>query len=135
MKKYLFTLMTGMLLVFAMGSCDNRTQLEIDIEEANAELPEDMGDGMVMTHCELVGNSVIYTIECDENEIVIEALKEAKAEMYEAMVQSLKEETDKDVKELYRLMKEENIDMKFKYVSKQSRDELIITIPAMNIPY
>ena len=86
MRKYLFTLIMGLMLVFAMSSCDNRTQLELGIEEANAELPEDMGNGMVMTHCELVGNSVIYTIECDENEIVMEALKEAKAEMYEVMV-------------------------------------------------
>jgi len=134
MKKYLFVLMMGLMLVFTISSCDNRTQLEVAVEDANSELPEDLGNGMVMTHCELVGNSVIYVIECDEEMISLDALEENKADLYNGTLEGLRKEADEDVKEYYSMLKEDNIDMKYKYIGKQSRNEVMVNIPASKLP-
>jgi len=93
--------------------------LEAAIEKANREMPNDLGDGLVMTNIGVTSSDLVFTIECDDDQADVTLLNTAKAEMKEAMIEMLKTD-DEDIKTLGKLAANTNRGLMFKYVGVPS---------------
>lgn len=93
--------------------------LKAGLLEARKELPNDLGDGLVMTDIDASLDDIVFTIECDDDQADVTLLNQAKAEMKEAMTEMLKAD-DEDIKMLGKLAVETNRGLMFKYVGVPS---------------
>ena len=106
--------------------------LKLGIKEANNNMPEDLGDGLTMKSIRLKDANLVYTIECDEDEVSIESLKLAKKEMKTAMVDMVKEGDD-DIIFICKALVRTNRGMDYKYVGDVSRESLTIHLTTQDL--
>ena len=106
--------------------------LKLGIKEADNNMPEDLGDGLTMKSIRLKDANLVYTIECDEDEVSIESLKLAKKEMKTAMVDMVKEGDD-DIIFICKALVRTNRGMDYKYVGDVSRESLTIHLTTQDI--
>jgi hypothetical protein len=106
--------------------------LKLGIKEADNNMPEDLGDGLTMKSIRLKDTNLVYTIECDEDEVSIESLKLAKKEMKTAMVDMVKEGDD-DIIFICKALVRTNRGMDYKYVGDVSRESLTIHLTTQEL--
>ena len=106
--------------------------LKLGIKEADNNMPEDLGDGLTMKSIRLKDTNLVYTIECDEDEVSIESLKLAKKEMKTAMVDMVKEGDD-DIIFICKALVRTNRGMDYKYVGDVSRESLTIHLTTQDL--
>lgn len=106
--------------------------LKLGIKEADNNMPEDLGDGLTMKSIRLKDANLVYTIECDEDEVSIESLKLAKKEMKTAMVDMVKEGDD-DIIFICKALVRTNRGMDYKYVGDVSRESLTIHLTTQEL--
>ena len=106
--------------------------LKLGIKEADHNMPEDLGDGLTMKSIRLKDANLVYTIECDEDEVSIESLKLAKKEMKTAMVDMVKEGDD-DIIFICKALVRTNRGMDYKYVGDVSRESLTIHLTTQDL--
>ena len=108
--------------------------LKLGIKEADNNMPEDLGDGLTMKSIRLKDANLVYTIECDEDEVSIESLKLAKKEMKTAMVDMVKEGDD-DIIFICKALVRTNRGMDYKYVGDVSRESLTIHLTTQDLKH
>jgi hypothetical protein len=108
--------------------------LKLGIKEADNNMPEDLGDGLTMKSIRLKDANLVYTIECDEDEVSIEALKLAKKEMKTAMIDMVKEGDD-DIIFICKALVRTNRGMDYKYVGDVSRESLTIHLTTQDLKH
>lgn len=106
--------------------------LKLGIKEADNNMPEDLGDGLTMKSIRLKDANLVYTIECDEDEVSIESLKLAKKEMKTAMVDMVKEGDD-DIIFICKALVRTNRGMDYKYVGDVSRESVTIHLTTQEL--
>ena len=106
--------------------------LKLGIKEVDNNMPEDLGDGLTMKSIRLKDTNLVYTIECDEDEVSIESLKLAKKEMKTAMVDMVKEGDD-DIIFICKALVRTNRGMDYKYVGDVSRESLTIHLTTQEL--
>ena len=106
--------------------------LKLGIKEADNNMPEDLGDGLTMKSIRLKDTNLVYTIECDEDEVSIESLKIEKKEMKTAMVDMVKEGDD-DIIFICKALVRTNRGMDYKYVGDVSRESLTIHLTTQDL--
>lgn len=106
--------------------------LKLGIKEADNNMPEDLGDGLTMKSIRLKDANLVYTIECDEDEVSIESLKLAKKEMKTAMVDMVKEGDD-DIIFICKALVRTNRGMDYKYVGDVSRESVTIHLTTQDL--
>ena len=106
--------------------------LKLGIKEADNNMPEDLGDGLTMKSIRLKDTNLVYTIECDEDEVSIESLKLAKKEMKTAMVDMVKEGDD-DIIFICKALVRTNRGMDYKYVGDVSRESVTIHLTTQEL--
>lgn len=106
--------------------------LKLGIKEADNNMPEDLGDGLTMKSIRLKDTNLVYTIECDEDEVSIESLKLAKKEMKTVMVDMVKEGDD-DIIFICKALVRTNRGMDYKYVGDVSRESLTIHLTTQDL--
>lgn len=95
----------------------------------NQQLPQDMGDGLVLTNFSVEGEYVVYTCEADENQVSIDYLRENQKELNSAMKLFLIPELDNPAgKILLDLCKETGKDIKYRYIGNPSGKQVEIEI-------
>ena len=106
--------------------------LKLGIKEVDNNMPEDLGDGLTMKSIRLKDTNLVYTIECDEDEVSIESLKLAKKEMKTAMVDMVKEGDD-DIIFICKALVRTNRGMDYKYVGDVSRESVTIHLTTQEL--
>ena len=106
--------------------------LKLGIKEADNNMPEDLGDGLTMKSIRLKDTNLVYTIECDEDEVSIESLKLAKKEMKTAMV-DMGKEGDDDIIFICKALVRTNRGMDYKYVGDVSRESVTIHLTTQEL--
>lgn len=118
MKK-VFLLMFASLFMMMVGCAGSaEEQLKEGVEIVKEDLPEDMGDGVIMSDCQLLPTEVLMVFEMDEDCLddsreTIEFMKEYIAGMFVL-------EQDGDIKELLHLCVETNRGMGYKYICNET---------------
>ena len=118
MKKVVLLMFAMLLMLGCAGSAEE--QLKAEIESYQQELPEIMGNGLVMTDCQLLPNEVLYICEMDENYYSLEDSREIRQFLKEAISEGFIEEQDEDVKEMLRLCIETDRGVSYRYVGDQT---------------
>lgn len=118
MRKLFTTLSLILVIGFCFTSCTNSTQLKIAVEAANADCPEEVDTGLILTKVFDNGTSVIYEYDTDEN---IYDLSEFGAIMNEAKG-DIKYElaNDEYVIEFLKTLAPEGRSLIYRYVGNQS---------------
>lgn len=93
--------------------------LKLGIEQADNGMPMDLGSGLTMKSIRLQGNNLLYTVECDEDQIPVDLLEVAKDEMKTAMIEMVKT-GDSDMKFICKALVKTHRGMDFKYVGDTS---------------
>ena len=106
--------------------------LKLGIKQADSSMPEDLGDGLTMTSIRLKDTNLVYTVECDEDEVSIETLKQAKKEMKTSMVDMVKE-ADDDMKFICKALVRTNRGMDYRFVGEVSRESVTIHLTINDI--
>lgn len=128
MKKQLAILLCALVAIVGLAACSAESKLQIAVKAANATMPEDLGDGMVMESVKLEGDFAVYTVSLEESEISIKDMQEARYEMKQAMLQTIKYDSDSDMRAFIDALKEANKGVKFKYVGKDTGETFVISI-------
>lgn len=106
-----------------------RAAIEAEVSSSNADLPEEISDNMTLSSMQLKGDYIVYRVECDENAISIDGLKESKLGMKKAMKEYLQKEFGSDLENI----KKANIGYIMEYVGDQSGDICSIKIEASEL--
>ncbi|MBO7477254.1 MAG: hypothetical protein J6U04_04900 [Salinivirgaceae bacterium] len=136
-------LMTAMAVVFT--SCTDMQRLKMEVKASNVGLPEDIGDGMIMTKIQLHGDYVEYIIEWNEidedgEEFSVAELNdpETKELMKQFFIESIKKPESKedadDIADLLELLKPCRVGMGFRLTGKQTGGECTIRIEYWELP-
>ena len=131
MKKVVLLMFAMLLMLGCAGSAEE--QLKAEIESYQQELPEIMGDGLVMTDCQLLPNEVLYICEMDENYYGLEDSREIRQFLKEAISEGFIEEQDEDVKEMLRLCIETDRGVGYKYVGDQTGNTIIVRLTVQDL--
>lgn len=131
MKKVVLLMFAMLLMLGCAGSAEE--QLKAEIESYQQELPEIMGNGLVMTDCQLLPNEVLYICEMDENYYGLEDSREIRQFLKEAISEGFIEEQDEDVKEMLRLCIETDRGVGYKYVGDQTGNTIIVRLTVQDL--
>ena len=108
------------------------TVLKIGIEQADNNMPMDLGSGLTMKSIRLQGNNLLYTVECDEEQIPVELLEVAKDEMKKSMIEMVKT-GDSDMKFICKALVMTHRGMDFKYVGNASGESVTVHLTTNEI--
>lgn len=93
----------------------------------STSFPVDCGDGLTMTSIVLEGNYVVYTFECDEDEVDIDDLNSSKS-VLKATLMSEFGKSDDDTVDMRRMCLNAHKGIKFKYIGDRSRKVCLVTV-------
>lgn len=102
---------------------DIREVLEEDVRKINNACPIESDNGVIITSVKMIGEYIVYNAECDEDIVVISAIKLGEKLAKKAIIKSLQTEVD-----FIELLKKCDVGLKYKYVGKSSGDVCIIKI-------
>ena len=116
----LFT--TAVLAIVLLTGCidNNRTMLEDAVEEINAECPMDFEEGITMTGGELTDEDMVYFYEFDEDLHGIEEYVDILPSLKEEVYNNLTNENSDDSVELYRVLVEEGLGIRYIFFGSNS---------------
>ena len=102
------------------------------VKEANSDFPEDAGDGMTMISIRLKDANLVYTIECDEDEISIESLEQTKKDIKESVFEMVKD-GDEDMLFICKSLVRTHRGLDYKFVGDVSRESLTIHLTTQDL--
>ncbi len=130
MKKTLVAISCLLVAVMTMFSCsEGETKLSIAVAAADKLMPQSMGMMGEMTSIDYEDNMVVFTCMVNEDIVPLDQLELNQAEAKNAMLLSFKNGDD-NMKEMLGLMKDAKAGMMYKYVGKDSGDEVKIVLEA-----
>lgn len=104
--------------------------LEAQIRITNAQLPSDLGNGMINTKLVREGNYIVYYYDCDEDIYDIEQMQETIPLLRELIVSEINENNDPTITLLRQMCKNANVGIAFTYQGKTSGKKASIMIAA-----
>ena len=104
--------------------------LDTQLRLTNAQLPNDLGNGMVNTKMVREGNYVVYYYECDESMYDIKQMQENIPSLKELIIHEINDNSDPSIEILRQLCKNANVGVAFTYQGKTSRKKATIRIPS-----
>lgn len=105
---------------------DAEENLQMQIELANAQCPNELADGLVMDRVYTEGKHVVYHYLTDDNEIDIDLLNDNIDELKKETLNELKH--DQAVVRFLENVRELNMDVRYVYESYQTGDQAYFTI-------
>lgn len=129
MKKTFILSMLIAVFAIAFTSCTAGNKLEASCVIANKQMPQQVDNGVTMESVEYIDGDVVYTCEVNENisPATVSDLESAQDVMKDAMIQTMRY-GDSDTRELVKLVKEANANIKFIYKGHPSGDQFTITV-------
>ena len=112
---------------------DPDTLLDAQLRITNAQLPNDLGNGMVNTKMVREGDYVVYYYECDENTYDIEQMQEAIPMLKELVIYEINDNSDPTISILRQICKNANVGIAFTYQGKTSGKKATIRIPSSEL--
>lgn len=106
--------------------------LKLGISQADNNMPMDLGSGLTMKSIRLQGSNLLYTVECDEDQIPVELLEVAKDEMKKSMIEMVKT-GDSDMKFICKALVKTHRGMDFKYVGDTSGESVTVHLTTNEI--
>lgn len=100
--------------------------LESQLKLTNAQMPNDLGYGMVMTKVERVGDYIVYFVEVDDD--MFSLLNDMQAELREGMAEELKSD-DPSVAMMKKVSKAVNCGIGYRYYGKTSGKAFELLFP------
>lgn len=129
MKKILTMMLVACVAMLATA-CGNRLQEEID--NAQSALPINLGNGMIATQIYIDGNDVVMEYTMDEEMIApIYLLKQEEAAFRQNFVPALAQSADNA--EMFKIMKEENKNLRIDLKGLQSGELMSITVDSSEL--
>ncbi|MCH5346649.1 MAG: hypothetical protein J1E63_06030 [Muribaculaceae bacterium] len=131
MKK-IFSLLMLVVMTISMATtaCSSTDRIDAEIRAYQKHLPEDLGDGMVMTNVAHEGNYIVYTAEYNESEFPISLISSEPAilELLKAGVGAeILQSGDSDIQKLLELMRDANMGMKYVIIGLKTGEQAVIT--------
>lgn len=127
-----FAMLAVMLLSSFLCSCQALVEntLKEALEEAKAEYPMVIDEGLTVDDITLGDNGIVYHVTVNESVYDIDAIKISKAEMKEGVIEGLKEsiKDDNDVKTFIKLAVASNKPISYLYEGDTSGDNVRIKI-------
>lgn len=130
MKKAI--LLSFLMAIFAItfSACSGgSSKLDKICNEAQAQLPQNLGNGMKMTNIAYENGNVVYTVECMEvtcGRNFISDLEENKEQTKEMMIANYL--SNPQMKRMVNILKEENAGIEFQFKGKPSGKTAVIEI-------
>lgn len=112
---------------FIKSNNDCEVLLQAMADNAELQTPQKIEEGLIMTDVYIKDKCFTYEYSCDENMYDIDALKQSKEILKEAILQELKSD-DPIYVQLRKRIKECNYRMAYKYVGDASGESLMIII-------
>lgn len=103
--------------------------LDAQLDITNAQLPNDLGNGMVNTKMVREGNYVVYYYICDEDLYDMDEMKESIPLFKEFISQEINDNGDPTIALLRKMCKDANVGIAFTYEGKTSGKKATIRIP------
>ena len=103
--------------------------LDAQLRITNAQLPNDLGNGMVNTKMVREGNYVVYYYICDEDQYDIDQMNEYIPLMKDFIIDDINDNGDPTFALLRQMCKNANVGIAFTYVGKTSGKKATIRIP------
>lgn len=132
MKKIFFIF--AMLSALVLSSCSEsaKAKLEKQVAEEAEGCPLYFDEGVLCTHLFTQGNNVVFVIEVDEYtaEFSVGDLDDpsVRRELKEEMIDDLRYDSDPDIKEIVKLLKDANYNLVYRCVGKYYNEQRDITI-------
>lgn len=105
--------------------------LDVVIQIAKSDLPKDLGDGMVVTDIQRNGDYLTYVITTDESEVSIlemQSVPGVESAMKQVFTAQFKNTTDENIRNLIKLLRENNMGIQMKFEGTKTGQNLTITI-------
>lgn len=103
--------------------------LEAQLRLTNAQLPNDLGNGMVNTKMVLEGDYVVYYYICDEDQYDIDSMKENIPLLKQLLIHELNDNKDPTIAVLRQICKDANKGIAFTYQGETTGKKASIMIP------
>ena len=134
MKLKLFLFALTALLITACGkgqkasSADTAlSDLENEINAYASGLPEDIGDGLVITDCLLTGSEVLYICQMDDQEYILENSPEVRQAIKQGIAEWMEQErNDSDIREMLKLCVKADRGIGFQYVGTMTSTTITV---------
>ena len=104
--------------------------LDAQIRVTNAQLPKDLGDGMVNTKLVREGDCIVYYYECDEDIYDIDQMNEVLPMLKELVISEINDNNDPTISLLRQICKNANVGIAFTYQGKTSGKKATIKVPS-----
>lgn len=136
MKKFCYLTVSAIALAVistSITSCKQSADdaLEADIKVSQKMLPQNAGNGMMITGIERDGNYVVYTIDFNETGFTLSELKEmpdAEKMMKDAIVADLLGNNSASAQKMKKLLQEAGVGMKYVIRGKRSGQDFVVTV-------
>lgn len=133
-KAILYSFLMALFAITFSACSGGSSKLEKMCAEAQAQLPQNLGNGMKMTDIAYEDGNVVYTVECMEvtcGRDFIPTLEENKAQMKEMMIATYLK--NPQMKKMVDILKEENAGIEFVFTGKPSGKSAVIEIPSSEL--
>ena len=132
-KKASVSLQQNELKALSFASKDPNKLLQSQIELTNAQLPMDLGSGMVNTKLVRQGDYVIYYYKCDEDLLDIEQMQANIPLMQNLIVDELNNNNDPTFNMFKKMCKDANVGIGYYYVGDKSGKIAKVLIPVKDL--
>lgn len=106
------------------------------VNDMQGDLPEDWGDGLVLTSAYIEGDYVVYKVSIDGSYITIPLIKQAQAQgndMKQSIIEGLNSEEDAYTIMFVRYLVQSGMGIKYIYWSKKSSDAVTVSVSPSEI--
>lgn len=106
------------------------------VDDMQSDIPEDWGDGLVLTAAYIEGDYVVYKISTDGSYITVPLIKQAQAQgndMEQSVIDELNSEDDAYSMMFVRYLVQSGMGVKYIYWSKKSSDSVTVAISPSKI--
>lgn len=120
----------------AESDYDAKDYLVEMVEEINQGLPEDQGDGLLLTSLGIEGNDIVYKMLTDESVVTVDMIKQSISESNDIEISILEEfaaATDPSEQMFFKYLKECGMGIKYVYWTKHSNDSAVINLSPAKI--
>ena len=118
MKKFLILAVSAILSLSCFTACNfNEAVIMAGVEIANADCPEDLGDGLTLTKVSYENHYIVYEASCSPFEYSMDDFRSGYSIVKNALLQEWRSNLryDEDVKELFKAMKAEEVGIIYRY--------------------
>lgn len=118
MKKFLVLAVSAILSITCFTACSfNEAVIKAGVKIADADCPEDLGDGLTMTGVSYENHYVVYEASCDPDLYSLDDFRVGYSSVKEAVMEELQSTLrhDEDARAFIKALKEENGGIIYRY--------------------